>query len=84
MKVPLGMGFLIADTSIGRRTSPKPSAIACWIGAWRAECLAEISDGHKKTARQTRRFGVGGGGGNRTPVRKSSALGPTCLAWSLL
>jgi len=25
----------------------------------------------------------GGGGGNRTRVRKSSAFGSTCLAWSL-
>ena len=48
MKVPLGMDFLIADTFTGRRTSPKLSAIARWIGVWCAECLAEISDEHKK------------------------------------
>ena len=28
-------------------------------------------------------FGIGGGGGNRTRVRKSSAVGSTCLAESL-
>lgn len=27
---------------------------------------------------------IGGGGGNRTRVRKSSAISSTCLAWSII
>ena len=40
--------------------------------------------GKKKGSEIIRALQLGGGGGNRTRVRKSAALGSTCLAWSLI
>src|SRR5260370_19427951 len=43
---------------------------------------AEINPGEKETATERGGRQVGGGGGNRTRVRKSSAVRSTYLAWS--
>lgn len=40
--------------------------------------------GQEKSSETIRALVGGGGGGNRTPVRRSSTFGTTCLAWSLV
>src|SRR6266446_6124993 len=73
--LPVGTRFLLAGIPFGYRPEPSSGPVR------RPKSTPMFA--RRERCREGGLFSlVGGGGGSRTRVRKSSAVRPTCLAWS--
>jgi len=85
-------GYGVPSPLVRRNYSPRPNRnharIADPLGLGIHLVHDSSSDNHSPTKKPPSGglfvIAFGGGGGNRTPVRKHSALGPTCLVSSLI